>query len=346
VNAFAAPPVVINARAAVRREIGGVERVARELAQRLPDLRPDRYRVVRPPAPLAHRIGHAWEQAALPLLARGAELILSPANLAPLASRRNVVVIHDAAPLRHPEWYSHSYGHWQRALLPRIARRARRVITVSEFSRGELVDLLGLPGDRVTVIANGVDERFTPSVDPGPARTALGLHRPYALVMGTRIVRKNVAALDEAARALGREGIDLVAAGSGRGYMRDEPGAGPRRLGYVPDELLPSLYAGARALLMPSRYEGFGLPCLEAMASGVPVVAADRAALPETCGGAALLVDPDDLEALAQAAIAATTDDERRHALIDAGLDRARGFGWDRSARLTDELLAGLLGSG
>ena len=329
----------------MRREIGGVERVARELAARLPALRPDRYRVVHPPPALAHRAGHAWEQAALPVLARDAELILSPANLAPLASRRNVVVIHDAAALRHPEWYSPAYVRWQRALLPRVARRARLVLTVSEFSRSELIELLGVPADRIRVVPNGVDKRFSPRVDPEPARLTLSLERPYALVVGTRIARKNVAALEAARHALGQAGVDLVAAGGGRGYMRDGAAGGPRRLGYVPDDLLPSLYAGARALMMPSLYEGFGLPCLEAMASGVPVVAADRAALPDTCGGAALLVDPADAEALAAAATDAATDDERRTPMIERGLARAADFSWERTAGLTDEAVASLLGA-
>jgi hypothetical protein len=127
------------------------------MVARLPLVAPGRYRVIEPPRVLAHRAGHAWEQAVLPAQARGSELIYSPANLAPIASRRNVVVIHDLAALRHPEWYSRPYVAWQRALLPAVATRARLVITVSEFSRKEIQDVLGV---EATVIPNGVDKRF------------------------------------------------------------------------------------------------------------------------------------------------------------------------------------------
>jgi hypothetical protein len=166
--------VLVNARAAARRELGGVERWTRELVGALRALRPDRYAVARPPAALAHRAGHAWEQALLPLRARSAAALLGPANLAPVAFPRNVVVIHDAAPLRDPSWYSPSYVAYQRRMLPAIASRARAVITDSAFSRDELRELVGVDA---VVVPGGVEPRFTPAADPAPARAALGLAR-------------------------------------------------------------------------------------------------------------------------------------------------------------------------
>ncbi|HEX8857001.1 MAG TPA: glycosyltransferase family 1 protein [Thermoleophilaceae bacterium] len=332
--------MTIDARAAARREIGGVERWARELAARLPRTTSGRYAVAQPRPALAHRAGHAWEQAVLPLRARGSQFVLCPANLAPLASGRNVVVVHDVAPLRHPEWYGRAYVAWQRALLPAIARRAVRLVAVSEFARRELVEVLGANPDRTVVIPGGVDERFKPDA-PRP----LGIHRPYVLTVGTRIARKNLGALRATAEMLERRGIELVSAGSGRGYMRAEDAPPVRAFGYVPDEDMPGLYAHAEAFVMPSLYEGFGLPCIEAMACGTPVVAADRAALPETCGDAALLADPEDGAAFSAVVERVLDDEALRTRLREAGLARARSLTWDRTAGEVDALIGRLLRS-
>jgi glycosyltransferase involved in cell wall biosynthesis len=322
--------IALNARAAARPELGGVERWARELAARLPAL--GGYEVVRPPATLSHRAGHAWEQLVLPARARKAGLLLNPANLAPLVFPRNAVVIHDAAALRHPGWYSPLYGRWQRGVLPVIAKRARIVITVSEFSRREIAELLHVDAH---VVPGGVDPRFHPRADPEPARAALGLIRPYVLTVASRIARKNLASLDATCRRLGNEGMDLVAAGGERPQFAGEAASPARALGHVPDAHLPGLYAGAAAFVLPSWHEGFGLTCIEAMACGVPVVAARAGALPETCGDAARYADPFDPDDIATQVLAAIGDDRLR----EAGPQRAALFTWERTARELDALL-------
>jgi glycosyltransferase involved in cell wall biosynthesis len=213
---------------------------------------------------------------------------------------------------------------------------------VSEFSKRELVDLLGVAPDRVTVVPEGVDERFRPDADPAAAIVTHGLRLPYVLVVGTVSTRKNLSLLEAAAKALRGLGVDLVVAGSDRRYLRAS--AVPlRRLGYVADEHLPGLYAGARALAMPSLYEGFGLPCLEAMACGTPVVATSSGALPEVVDDAGLLIEPGDADAFADALVAAACDERVRERLSDAGRGRAAAFTWDRTATLTDAAIGALL---
>src|SRR3954447_19947021 len=286
------PEVLINARAAARRQLSGVERWAVELAERLPALRPSAYAVARPPGALAYRAGQAWEQFALPRLARraGAPLVLSPANLAPLRFDGNVVVVHDAVALSHPEWFSRPYAAWHRRMLPLVARRARRGVTVSQYSRDELHRFTGV---EAAVVPGGVDARFRPDADRGRARAELGLERGYVLCVAGESPRKNFAALAVVAAAVRPLGLDVVTAGSARAHHGAPSAlAGVRALGYVDDALLPGFYAGALCFVLPSFHEGFGLPCVEAMAAGTPVVAARAGALPETCGDAAVLVDP------------------------------------------------------
>jgi glycosyltransferase involved in cell wall biosynthesis len=337
-----ARPLVLNDRAGQRARVTGVERWALEVLPRLAARRPERYVTLAPPRGFAHRAGQVWEQLLLPARAArlGASLIFSPANLAPLAWPRNVVVLHDAAVLRNSSEYSRAYRLWHSRVGIAAARRAVRVVTVSEFSKRELAQLAGLDPDRVAVIPGGVAPGFRPDADALAAARRLGLTRPYVLTVGSDDARKNLSALAAAAARLGDSGLEIVWAGSGSQHIGGGVGLnGLRRLGYVPEGDLPGLYAGARAFVLPSLYEGFGLPCLEAMASGTPVVAADRGALPETCGDAAVLVNPEDSVRLAEALERAATDEPLRAELREAGLRRAAEFTWERTAEAVDALL-------
>lgn len=338
-----ASPVVINARAAVRDQVSGVERWAIEMVARLPALRPGGYVVAAPPPQLAYRMGHLWEQAVLPLHARRAraQAIFSPANVAPLAGPASVVVLHDAVLLSHPEWYSRGYRAWHGPLLRATARRAERVIVPSEFSAGELADLAGVPRDRIDVVPGGVDERFSPDADSEGTRRALGLTRPYVLTVAGGGERKNLRALEPLGPLLEVRGVELVAAGGQRAHHTFSNGPGSvRQLGYVSEELLPGLYAGARAFVLPSLHEGFGLTVVEAMRTGIPVASSNRGALPEACGNAALLFDPEDPAALAQAVLRTVDDGAERARLRAAGLAHAAELSWDRAARAVDGILA------
>jgi len=340
---------LIDARAAIRAETGGVERWARELAVRLPHLRPSGYAVAEPPRAFAHRLGQPWEQCVLPLRASriGASAILCPANLAPVSSKRTVVIIHDAAPLRYPGDFSATYTAWQRFLLPRLVRNALAVITPSEFSRQELIDLLDADPERVHVVEPGVpDELFIGKGAPAhevqsDLASQYGITGPYVLTVASKVKRKNLGALEPVAEGLAQVGISMVAVGGGRPQLAaGAVPSGVRQLGPVPAQDLKALYSGASAFVLPSLYEGFGLPICEAMACRVPVVCSDRSALPEAAGGAAVLVDPDDTESLVANVLSAATDDPFRQELISKGLERVQGLTWEKTARGVDAVVS------
>jgi len=340
--------VLIDGRAAARPETGGVERWARELCTRLPAISPNRYAVADPGQLLSHRLGQVWEQTVLPLRAsRSDAAVLCPANLAPLAGRNNIVVIHDAAPLRFPDDFSNAYRRWQQFLLPKIATRAVHVIVPSEFSKSEVVELCGADPERVTVVLGGVpDEYSRQPVDSSSVLEQLGITGPYVLTVASKVVRKNLRALEPVARALAAEGVKLVAVGGGRpqfGASDLSQGSGVVELGPLSDSLLPALYTGALAFVLPSIYEGFGLPVCEAMACATPVVCSNVASLPEAAGGAALLADPFDPEDLVAKVFEACFDSSSRTQLVEAGLERVSGLTWQATAEGVDRVCGSYL---
>jgi glycosyltransferase involved in cell wall biosynthesis len=280
--------------------------------------------------------GHLWEQTALPTAARGG-ILVNLGNTAPLlAGSRQVVVIHDAGVFDTPESYSLRFRAWYKALQRGLVRAGARVVTVSKFSRNRIAQRLGVDPAHIAVMYEGADHILR--VEPDPA--ILGRHdlRPqeFALVVSNRVAHKNLAALHEAAAALERRGMVIVVAGASYpGVFQAISGAGfaERRLGRVSDSELRALYQSAACLLFPSRYEGFGLPPVEAMACGCPVLASRGGAVEEVCGDSVLYFAGDDRRAVARTVERLLDEDGLANDLRARGRARAARLSWNMSAR-------------
>jgi glycosyltransferase involved in cell wall biosynthesis len=230
------------------------------------------------------------------------------------ASVPTVLTVHDLAILRSPEAFPRWHRLYGRAGLRKVLRSADAIVAVSELTRDEIVELVGVPGERIRVVPNGVDAVFTAD---GPAEPG-----DYVLAVATLEPRKNLERTVDAARLAGVE-LRVVGARGWGGI------AVPGWVGEIPDSELAALYRGARAVLYPSLYEGFGLPVLEAMACGTPVVTSRGTAMEEVAGGAAVLVGPLDVDSIAAGIGEA---EARRGELVPLGLARAREFTWERAA--------------
>jgi glycosyltransferase involved in cell wall biosynthesis len=256
-----------------------------------------------------------WYPVGLSRRARGTDLIHCTTFRGPArASVPVVLTVHDLAILRAPQVFRAWHRLYGRMGLRRVLRAADAVVAVSEFTRRELEELAGVPRERIRVVANGVDPVFTTD---GPAATG-----EYVLAVGTLEPRKNLARVVGAARIAE---VELRVVGApGWGGVEVEGWVGE-----VPDAELAALYRGARCLVYPSLYEGFGIPVLEAMACGTPVVTSVGTAMEEIAGDAAVLVDPLDPEAIAEGIREAVA---RRGELVPLGLERARTYTWKHAA--------------
>jgi glycosyltransferase involved in cell wall biosynthesis len=268
--------------------------------------------------------------------------------LPPLVPCRSVVTIHDCIHLMFPQYLPNrlAYGY-AKASLWTAAHRAERVLTVSEASKKDIIRFCGVPAERVVVIYNAIDSRFleTPSDDDlKNTRERYQLDGPYILYVGNIKPHKNLERLIEAFHLVRREGYErlkLLIIGDQiskypplrRAVDRHKLHKHVRFLGFVPYQTLAALYRLATVFAFPSLYEGFGLPPLEAMASGTPVVASNTSSLPEVLGDAALLVDPYQPTAIAAGLVRVLSDAQLRATMREAGLQRARSFSWESSVR-------------
>jgi len=297
-----------------------------------------------------------WHRLALPLpvdLFTGrADLFHGPSFTLPPSFTPSLLTVHDLSFLRYPQGAHPALLAWLSRAVPRGLRRARHVLADSESTRADLIELMGIPAGRITVIGAGVEERFRPVTDAmtlADVRTRYHLPDRFILGVSTLEPRKNftglIAAFGQLVTASGWSSsvadLHLVIAG-GKGWLYDDifaaAAASPARdrihfAGFVADEDLPALYTLAELFAFPSHYEGFGIPVLEAMACGTPVVCADNSSLPEVAGDAALLVEAADADALSGAMHELLMDVALRQTLIERGLKQAKRFTWEGAAR-------------
>lgn len=302
-----------------------------------------------------------WTLVGIPRAAARAavDLLHAPAYTAPFWAPAPVVLtIHDVSYERHPEWYPYRRDWLRRAFYRRSAYAATRILTDSEFSAQEIRAAYGIAADRITVAPLGVSHAFEPGTEM-PCELPGGIVSPYVLHVGDVHERRNlmvvVDAVLEARRRFGAlPALSLVLAGVDRGAgdalcaVAAEAGAPEAvvRLGTVAEDLLRTLYRCATALVYPSRYEGFGLPVLEAMASGTPVIASRAASIPEVIGGAGILLDPDDTGGWTEAIARVVNDDALRARMRADGLARAATFSWARTARVTMDVYRAVVDGG
>lgn len=347
--------IAVNARF-LTQPLTGVQRVALETLRRVPPMTLYSPGPARPEftgleqhelvvAPSMFR-SIAWDQVVIPRVA-ARRTLWAPTGLFPVRHRKGVMVIHDMAIIDRPEYYDRTYARLFAFIWPMAVKRASHITTPSAFSRNRICERFGVPVEKVTVVPLGVSPVwFGSGTREDDVVRGIGVDRPYVLAVGAVSARKNydrlLAAWAMAEERLGD--IELVVVGrSGLRFSNAGDGfRAPRRVQYLPhvdDATLRALYANAVAFLYPSLYEGFGLPLLEAMAAGTPVLTSNVTSMPEVSDGAALLVDPLSTESIADGIWRLCTDSALRDALRAQGRTRAAACTWERSAAMTMDVL-------
>jgi glycosyltransferase involved in cell wall biosynthesis len=306
------------------------------------------FRLARAPLP-ERALVTLWQRVSIPLPVEifigGVDVFYSPDFvLPPTLSKIKILTVHDLSFKRVPETALPKLKWYLEGAVPRAIKRADLILADSNSTRDDLIDLFNLPAERVQTLYSGVEPYFRRVSDGSTleaVRTRYGLAKPFVLSVGTIEPRKNLVRLIQAYSRLPQLGdLDLVVAGS-RGWMYEEIYRAPQKfgvdpgvrfIGFVPESDLPALYSLARLFVYPSLYEGFGLPVLEALSCGAPVIASNSSSLPEVAGQAAVLVEPHDTDALAEAMARLLEREDERGQLSRLGPARAAKFSWDASA--------------
>ncbi|HEY8678051.1 MAG TPA: glycosyltransferase family 1 protein [Candidatus Dormibacteraeota bacterium] len=263
------------------------------------------------------------------------DVVFVPSHVLPLGLRiPAVVTIHDVGHRRERAAYRPTTWWYLELMTRSMARRAKHLIAVSQSTADDLVHFYRVPRDRITVVHSGVDPRMRPQTSPMVEAVSrrYGLPGSYYLFVGRNHPRKNLIMLQRAFADARRRGLTASLVLAGPGHASSPAADGVHHLPYVPVEDLPALYTGALALVLPSRFEGFGFPVLEAMRCGTAVIAAEAGALPEIVGTAGILLSPDDTGAWSQALIELSHDRDLQRRLIRAGEGRSAAFTWPAAA--------------
>lgn len=291
--------------------------------------------------------GHLWEQIELPYYSRNG-LLISLCNVAPLIKSNQIVTIHDAAVFGFPQAYSFAFRTWYKMIFIGLGKTTRNVITDSFFSKKELIHYSGVDQAKVKVIYLGKEHVFDCKTDKEILEKYNLAKKPFILAVSSMNPNKNFESIVKAIQLIDNENIDFVIAGGTNPKVfskKDETlPDGVKHVGYVSDEELRTLYEHASCFVYPSFYEGFGLPPLEAMTCGCPVIVSNAASLPEVCGDAALYCDPYSPEDIADKIRLVLNDTTLRNNLIQKGLERSKLFTWDKCAKevlnVIEEVLA------
>lgn len=278
--------------------------------------------------------GHLWEQTVLPAVWRGP--LLNLCNTAPVVRSRQVVCMHDANVFRMPGSYSRSFRTLYRSLQPLLARRSSRIATVSRDAARQLAQHLPVEAEAIAVLPNGHEHALRWNPQAGTVFDERAQERPFVLLLGSRARHKNAELILNLAGEFDALGLDLLVAGMASGIFAAErriQAPNVRWLGAVSDDDLALLFSRSLCLAFPSFTEGFGLPIVEAMALGCPVVSSDRASMPEVCGDAALMAAPDDPQAWLAQISALKGSEALREDLRERGRRQAATFSWTSTAR-------------
>lgn len=283
--------------------------------------------------------GYRWEQLEFPAVP--ADILLNLCNLAPVRSKANILCIHDANTFTAPESYGWRYRAVQRVALPLLSRRAAALVTVSHASAATIASVSGVARERIFVAPNGHEHALRWRPEAGTLDLDALTTRPFVVMLGSRAPHKNLALVREIAPVLGQAGIDVVVVGDAGSVFAGGGGDDGALLctGRISDDDIARLFGKALCLVFPSFVEGFGLPIVEAMALGCPVVASNTSCIPEICGEAALLRSPSAPRDWIEAVTLLAAEPSRREALAKAGRERVTLFSWDRSAGLYADLI-------